>query len=272
MQRRRKSTKFKLFSIIVPAYKQQKTITKDLKRIKRVLDQLRYKYELIVVVDGFLDKTYEKAKKVESSKVKIYGYEHNHGKGNAIRYGMAKSKGEIVAFIDAGMDLHPNGLSMLLEHFEWYDADIIVGSKLHPVSKVSYPIKRKVLSWGYRMLTGLLFGLNVKDTQVGMKIFRKKVLEDILPRLVVKRYAFDVEILAVSHHLGHRRIFEAPVELDFRNAVSSISSKSFWKIVTLMVIDTFAIFYRLKIRRYYDNKNKRRWRFEPELSFRINLP
>lgn len=272
MSQRRVDTKIKLFSIIVPAYKQEKTIAKDLQRIKAVVDQLRYNYEIIVVVDGFLDRTYENAKKIASPKIKIFGYENNHGKGNAIRYGIAKAKGDIIAFIDAGMDLNPNGISMLLEHFEWYNADVIVGSKLHPASKVIYPFPRKVLSWGYRMLTGVLFGLKIRDTQVGMKLFKRKVLEDVLPRLLVKRYAFDIEILAVANHLGYKKIYEAPIELDFQNAVSSISSKNFWKIVTLMLIDTLAIFYRLKVLRYYDDKNKRQWRFEPELNFRVNVP
>lgn len=272
MPQRKISSQIKLFSIIVPAFKQQETIAKDLRRIERVMDQLRYDYEIIVVVDGFLDQTYERAKKVESSKIRVFGYEHNHGKGNAIRFGMAKSKGDIVAFIDAGMDLNPNGISMLLEHFEWYDADIIVGSKLHPVSKVKYPLRRVILSWGYRMLSGVLFGLQVRDTQVGMKLFRRKVLEDVLPRLVVKRYAFDIEILAVSYALGYKRIYEAPIELDFTNVTSSITMKNFWRIIFLMLVDTLAIFYRLKILRYYDSKNKRKWRFEPELNFRVNLP
>src|SRR5437016_2921312 len=108
-----------LISIIVPAYKQEKTIKKDIERIRDVLNQLRYNYELIVVVDGEEDKTLEQAKSLASFKIIVTGYKHNHGKGHAIRFGMARAKGNIIAFIDAGMDLNPNGLSMLLEHFEW---------------------------------------------------------------------------------------------------------------------------------------------------------
>lgn len=255
-----KKYKKNLISLIVPAYKQEKTIKEDLLRIKEVLDQLRYPYELIVVVDGYLDKTMEQAKKVRSSKIIVTGYRHNHGKGNAVRFGMAKAKGNIVAFIDSGMDINPNGLSILLEHFEWYNADIIVGSKLHPVSKVNYPIRRKILSIGYRFLVKLLFGLSVKDTQVGIKFYRKEVLVDVLPRLLVKTYAFDVEILAVAYRLGYRRIYEAPVELDFQNksTISPLNSVSFWKVISYMLWDTFAVFYRLKIMKYYDNKSKKK--------------
>lgn len=261
--------KFNLLSIIVPAYKQEKTIIQDIEKIENVMSQLRYNYEIIVVVDGFIDGTFENAKKIKSPKVIVIGYQHNHGKGYAVRFGMAKAKGSIVAFIDAGMDLNPNGISMLLEYFQWYNADIIVGSKLHPASKVNYPTIRKILSFGYRLLAQLLFGLTVKDTQVGMKFFRRKVLEDVLPRLLVKNYAFDIEILAVAYRLKYRRIYEAPVELEFKNS-STITSANFWKIILHMLSDTLAVFYRLKILRYYDDSNKRKWKYDPELNFRVN--
>ncbi len=262
--------KVKLVSVIVPAYNQDKTIAKDLKRIKGVLSQLRYPTELIVVDDGSSDKTLSEARKV--SGVKAIGYEVNKGKGNAVRFGMAQSKGDIIAFIDSGMDLNPNGLSICLEHFEWYNADIIIGSKRHPASKIQYPWQRKILSAGYQILTFILFGLKVRDTQVGLKLFRREVLEKVLPRLLVKRFAFDIEMLAVANYLGFNRIFEAPVEihLDFGGA-SVLTSNKFLKNVSAMLIDTLAVFYRLRILNYYTDSNNRRWRFDPELNFRVNL-
>lgn len=263
----RKKNKPVLLSLIIPVYNQEKTIQKDIKRIIKVMDQLRYKYEIIVVIDGFIDKSLNKAKQIASKRVRVTGYKENKGKGHAVRFGMAKSKGSIIAFIDSGMDLNPNGISMLLEHFEWYKADIIIGSKLHPVSKVNYPVSRKLLSWGYRSVVRLLFGLSVRDTQVGMKFFRRKVLETILPRLLVKTYAFDIEILAVSHHLGFKRIYEAPVEIDF-TGMSSITSGNFWNAITRMLWDTAAVFYRLKLLKYYDDSNEKQWKRETEIKKR----
>ena len=84
---------------------------------------------------------------------------------------------------------------MGLEHFKWYKADIIVGSKRHQASLVNYPFLRKGMSFGYQMLVRILFGLKIRDSQLGMKIFRRDVLNKILPKLVVKGYAFDIEIL-----------------------------------------------------------------------------
>ncbi len=264
----------KLISVIVPCYRQEETIVRDLKKIKLVLDKLRYPTELICVVDGKLDRTFEKAASFakDYSNVKVIGYETNKGKGYAIRFGMAESRGSIIAFIDSGMDINPNGLSMLLEHFEWYGADIIVGSKRHPVSKVNYPWQRKVLSFGYQMLVWILFGLKIRDTQVGMKFFRKEVLEKVLPRLLVKAYAFDVEILAVANYLGFKRIYEAPAEIKLKfGKSSSVTNHHFLRTIFLMLLDTLAVFYRLRILNYYSNSNHRKWRYDPELNFKVNV-
>lgn len=263
-------SKKNIISLIIPAFKQEKTIVKDLLQIEKVLGQLRYDYEMVVVVDGIVDKTFEKARKLASKKIKVVGYDKNHGKGYAIRYGMVRSRGNIIGFIDSGMELNPNGLSMLLEQFEWYNADIIIGSKRHPISKVNYPFDRKVVSFLSQILIKALFGLYVRDTQVGMKFFRREVLESVLPRLLVKKFAFDIEVLVVSYHLGYKRIYEAPIELNFRFK-ESIVSQHLLKILLKTLWDTLTIFYRLKILRFYNDSNRRKWRFDPDLSFNVNV-
>ena len=263
-----------LISIIVPAFRQERTIVRDLKNIKEVLDKLRYPTELICVVDGKIDKTFQKASKLAKDyhNFKVIGYGTNKGKGYAVRFGMAESKGDIVGFMDSGMDINPNGLSKLLEDFEWYNAQVIIGSKRHPLSKVNYPWQRRILSMGYQFLVWVLFGLNVRDTQVGMKFFRREVLEKVLPRLLVKRFAFDVEMLAVANYLGFIRIYEAPIDINLKfGGTSTLTSHRFFKTVFAMLKDTVAVFYRLKILNYYSDENKRKWRFDPELNFRINV-
>ncbi len=262
--------KIELLSLIIPVYKQEKTIARNLRLILLALEKLNFPYEVIVIIDGFVDKSLAEAKKVKSPFLTVAGYPTNHGKGYAVRYGMAKSKGDIIGFMDAGGDLSEQGLSMLLAHYRWYNADIIIGSKRHLVSKVNYPWFRRILSWVYQMLIQLLFGLAIRDSQVGLKLYRRIVLEDVLPRLLVKQFAFDIEILAVANHLGYTRIYEAPVELNFSRS-SSITSHNFWKIVSNMLWETGAIYYRLRILHYYDTVNKRKWRYDPELNFRINI-
>lgn len=250
--------KHKLLSIVVPAYKHERTIKDDLETIESTLKEglsSDYDYEILCVVDGHVDKTAQAASKAKSKHIKVLTYEQNRGKGYAVRYGMKHAHGDLISFLDAGRDISPKGIMMLMSHMEWYNADIIVGSKRHPVSKVNYPLVRRILSIGYHLFVKIFFGLPVSDTQSGLKIFKREVIEKILPRLLVKRYAMDIEMLAVANYLGFTRIFEAPIEVHFDQSTSRIK----WHTVFKMAWDTLAVFYRLKILHYYSNANQKNW-------------
>lgn len=256
-----------MLSVIVPAYKQARTIRRDLENIHRVLSEglKGTAFEIICVVDGMLDNTFQNAKKCQLKKVKVYSYEKNMGKGYAVRYGMARAKGDLISFLDAGMDISPKGIMMLMAHMQWYGADIIVGSKRHPVSQVNYPFFRHILSIGYHLGIKILFDLPLKDTQSGIKIFKREVVEKVLPRLLVKRYAMDIEMLAVSRRLGFKRIFEGPIEVKFDRRTSQIK----WSTSFRMAWDSLAVFYRLRVTNYYDDKKRHLWKIDPNLQFNI---
>src|SRR5207302_936457 len=125
-----------------------------------------------------------------------------------------------------------------------YEPDIVFGSKRHPMSLVDYPATRRLYSWGYQQLIRLLFRLNVRDTQTGIKLARRDVLARSLPLMIEKRFAFDLELFVVARHLGYTRFFEAPVKIGERFS-STISLHA----VRGMLLDTFAIFYRLRLLR-----------------------
>lgn len=258
-----------LLSVIVPAYKQEKTIKRDLENIDAVLQEglKGLDFEIICVVDGKVDKTFEQAQKSNSKKVKVFQYEENRGKGYAVRFGMVRARGNLISFLDSGMDISPNGIMMLMAHMEWYNADVIVGSKRHPVSRVNYPLRRRIYSIGYHLGVKLLFGLPLTDTQSGIKIFKRKVVEKVLPRLLVRTYAMDIEILSVAKYLGFNRIYEAPIEVRFDKRTSRIR----WYTIFRMILDTVAVFYRLKILRFYDTDHRHLWLHDPELRFRVSM-
>ncbi|HSV94380.1 MAG TPA: glycosyltransferase [Spirochaetia bacterium] len=254
-----------LLSVIVPAYN-CKTIYRDLSTLKKYLNNLDRSYEIICVVDGRKNKadhTIELAKKIKEKNIKIYFYSLNKGKGYAIRYGMARAKGGIIAFIDAGSDLHAKGIGLALEHLKWYDADIIVGSKRHHASRVNYPWRRKILSFIVQKATRFFFGLDVSDTQTGLKVFKRKVLVKVLPRLMVKRWAFDLEMLAVANHLGFKKIYESPVEINY-NFASNIGIQS----IQNFIVDYLAIIYRIHFLHYYDDNHIDRWQGDRNLVLR----
>ena len=100
------------------------------------------------------------------------------------------------------------------------------------------------------------------------KIFKRKVLQKVLPRLLIKSYAFDLEIISVANHLGFTKIYEAPIKLNYD--FDSLTHAQGLKIIYQSLIDALAVFYRLRILHYYDDKNNRKWVYDPELSMRIN--
>ena len=243
------------FSLIVPVYRQEKTIVHNLKQIALVLDNIRYDYEIIVVIDGMVDDSYKKIKAANIPKVKSITYQKNQGKAWALRLGLAKAQGDYAMFIDSGLEIDPNGISMLLEHMEWYNADVIVGSKRHPASQVTYSSMRKVLSYGYFMMVKLLFGIKVRDTQAGIKIFKKRVLEAILPRLVDKKFTGDLEMLVAANSMGYKRIFEAPIKMDY--TLSPLTSAATMEAISGIFVDTIALFYRKNVLRYYKKSSRK---------------
>jgi glycosyltransferase involved in cell wall biosynthesis len=239
-------------SVVAPAFNQVATIEHTLGEILARLDRSGLDFELIVVSDGSTDGTYDAARRVEDPRLRVLDYDRNLGKGFALRTGSLAASGDWVAWIDSDLDLDPGRLAEFLTRARADRLDVLVGSKRHPDSMVSYPGRRRFYSWLYQMLVRALFSLDVRDTQVGMKLFRREVLDRVLPVVLVKRYAFDLEILAVSRHFGFGRIAEAPITLDYQFSGSGVN----WRAIANALWDTAAVFYRLRLRRYYDRERR----------------
>jgi len=187
-----------MLSVIVPAYREGSRIASNIGRLTEALDALAMPYEVVVVCDGSPDDTYEQAETCASERVRVFTYTPNMGKGYALKYGFERSAGDPITFIDADMDLHPKEIGIFIKLMEIYDADVVVGSKRHPQSRVKYPPFRRFQSWVYQLLVRILFNLDVSDTQTGLKLFRRKVLEASLPRIIVKKFAFDLELFVID--------------------------------------------------------------------------
>lgn len=236
-------------SLVVPAYRQAATIQDDLIRLHEIVAEITNgSFELIVVVDGFVDETMERAQALQLQKILVTGYPANVGKGHAVRFGMQLAKGTFVGFIDAGMDIDPTAIRPALEAMR-DGADAAVGSKLHRDAVTSYPTVRRAYSKGYQLLTWCLFRLAIRDTQVGLKLFRGTLLRQVLSKLLVKRFAFDIELLvAISRNHAPLNIVEVPVIIErpsyFQTSVN-------FNAVKHVFLDTLAVWYRANLRRTY---------------------
>jgi glycosyltransferase involved in cell wall biosynthesis len=209
--------------------------------------------EVIVVSDGSIDETGEQllAARGEAG-IRVIHYDRNLGKGYAVKAGALASRGDWVALIDADLDLDPSSIPEYLDTARRENLDFAIGSKRHPDSVVHYPRSRRVASWWYQQLNRLLFRLDVRDTQVGLKVFSRRVVHEVMPLLLVKQFAFDLELLAVATALGYDRVKELPVRLEYRFSGSALGSST----VVRALWDTAAIFYRLRVLRTYQRKRR----------------
>lgn len=239
----------KKISVVVPIFNEP-DIEKNLKTIDDELKKSFSNYEIICVNDGSRDGTLDKLKRCRFRHLKIITYPKNTGKGFALCVGFFHSGGEIIAFIDADLELHPRQLRIFSDLMALTNSDIVIGSKRHLHSQVEYSTLRKIYSLSYQLIIATLFGLNVTDTQVGIKLFKRKVLSRVVPRIAVKTWAFDLEVLIVAYHLGYQKIIEAPVEIKRRK----FGSKVDWKTVFNIMRETLAIFYRRNVLKYYDRR------------------
>ncbi len=243
-------------SVLMPAHDEGAGIYDNLKETQNVLHEGGGDYEIIVIDDGSTDNTYEEVLRFASENpcVKPVRNRTNLGKGGALREGFACSSGERVVFLDADLDLHPSQLQVFFDHMRSEDASVVIGSKRHPQSKLYYPLHRKIVSAVYFFLVKLMFRLPIHDTQTGMKLFEREVLEKVFPQMLVKKFAYDLELLVLTHRLGFK-IAEAPVVVDFRPNIDRKLKR--W--ISLRDIfttwwDTMAIFFRLHILGHYDKR------------------
>lgn len=202
-------------SIIVPVFNEAENIVANLDLLISEVESSFKSFEIIVVSDGSSDGTNIKVYGYNHPNLKLKSLEQNKGKGHAVRSGFKEANGAFICFIDGGMELHPKELKIFLGLIKLYQADIIIGSKRHPQSEIYYPWYRKLLSFVFQILVRILFKINVTDSQVGLKMFRREVIRSILPYLKIDRYGFDLEILCLASALGYTKILEAPIKLDY---------------------------------------------------------
>ena len=238
-----------LLSVILPVYHLADTVESNLMSVAACLDAGGIPYELVPVDDGSGDGTAAALRRAAAARPDVIRpvlIEKNAGKGNALKEGFRASRGGYVLLLDGDLDIAPKMLPQFFDSMARHKSDIVIGSKRHPKSNVQYPWHRRIPSFVYYSLVHLFIGLPVTDTQTGMKLFKRKPLGEALDRMLVKTYAFDLELLAIACGRG-AKVSEAPVEIRFGQKFGALKVRT----VREMVHDTLAVFYRLRLLHYY---------------------
>jgi glycosyltransferase involved in cell wall biosynthesis len=221
-----------------------------LEKVETVLKRTGLTYEIIPVDDGSSDGTSEILRDWASNKDdnirRPVILEKNVGKGGALKAGFHASKGSLILLLDGDLEILPGYIPVFLDRMKNENADVVIGSKRHPKSRVCYPWHRRLASSVYFSLVRFFIGLPITDTQTGMKLFKREILGEALERMLVKTYAFDLELLSIAYGRG-AKIVEAPVSIKFGDGFGALSIRT----VRQMLMDSLSVFYRLRILNYY---------------------
>jgi glycosyltransferase involved in cell wall biosynthesis len=231
-------------SLVVPFYNPGPIIRQTVERAAASLAGCGATFEIVAVSDGSTDDSEASLVGLLPGVLETVVLEANRGKGYAVRVGMARATGRFVGFIDADGDIPPETLAEFLRVAKARNPDILFGSKQHPGSTVTVPWVRRLASLGYRWLVRLLFRLSVPDTQTGIKLLKAELVAAILPKMVVDRFAFDLEIFVLAKRLGYDTWIDLPVRVDKKYS-STVSLRS----ARTIVWDTIKIYFRFMLRR-----------------------
>lgn len=191
-----------LLSVVVPCFNEASIILDSFERLRSALADQSVSWEVIFGNDGSSDGTLELIQTLAEgdARVRVTNHYPNRGAGYTYREMYADARGDIILQMDADMAMPPEEtLPKLLKALE--GADVAVGSRYMGV-EVEYPIKRRVFSRGYTMLTRLLFHLDITDTQTGFLGFYKKILPDL--DLQADGFELLVEFIAQANARGYR--------------------------------------------------------------------
>ena len=233
--------KKKCLCVIMPAYNEGIHIKDNLLKASKIISGFVHNYRIIAVDDGSSDNTLSEiiSASESDSKISYISYNPNQGKGKAITSGISYANSDYIAFLDSDLELNPMMLKSFLKAMKEKKADIVIGSKMHKDSKLEYPLKRRIMSFGYYVILKIMFRLDIKDTQTGIKLFKSQVIKSLTENMLTDGYAFDIEILAKANKAGCK-IIEMPVELKFKRERKEKSRISF-KTSKKVFLDTLKI-------------------------------
>jgi dolichyl-phosphate beta-glucosyltransferase len=188
-------------SLVVPAYNEAERLRESIPRLLEVMN--RDETEVIIVDDGSTDGTAEVASQHLAGlpRSSVITLPHNSGKGAAVRAGVVKARGEIIAYMDADMATEPRDLALLIDALR--DNPLAIGSRALESSVVEEKSGlRRIMTRTFGVVVSSAVDLPLRDTQCGFKAFHGSVAKLLFHGAQVDSFAFDIEVLDRASRLG----------------------------------------------------------------------
>jgi dolichyl-phosphate beta-glucosyltransferase len=208
-------------SIVIPAYNEQERLVASLEKIAAYLDASGTDAEILVVDDGSKDRTAELAAgALKGRRGRVLRNGDNRGKGYSVRHGVLEARGRFVLLTDADLSTPIEEHAKLAMVIRDRDLDVVIGSRALPNSdvQVRQGWVRKRMGRTFNTIIRTVTGLPFRDTQCGFKLMDRDRVKPLFDKMVVNRFAFDVELLFLCARFG---LSVADVPITWRNAPGS---------------------------------------------------
>ena len=204
-------------SIIIPAHNEENRLPGTLAQVFKFLNQQTFPFEVIVVENGSIDRTYQIAQDFAKENKDLHVIQNGQpGKGLAIRRGVQAAAGDYLFFCDADLSMPIEEISKFLPP-QLPHVDIAIASREAPGAvRYNEPYYRHLTGRVFNTLIRLLVLPGLQDTQCGFKCIRAEVARDIFPYQTLTGWAFDVELLYIARRHGYELV-EIPIDLYFND-------------------------------------------------------
>jgi len=193
-------------SVVIPLYNEAESLPELTAWIRRVMDDHRFSYEIVLVDDGSTDDSWMviEGLKAINPKISAVKFRRNYGKSAALNVGFAAVQGDVVITMDADLQDSPDEIPELYQRISQGGFDLVSGWKQKRHDPPSKTIPTKLFNSVTRNMSGIH---NLHDFNCGLKAYRKEVVKSIEVYGEMHRY-----IPVIAKWAGFRRIDEQVVQ------------------------------------------------------------
>lgn len=238
-------------TLVIPVYEEQQCLAETLNKVIAFMDAApQGTVDAVVVDDGSPEESKVAINRLIKARtdprISLLQYPENQGKGFAVKTGVRAAEGDLILMSDADLSTPLEDWCRLYAAVQ-AGADIACGSRAVPGAHIGKPppLSRRLLSRVFNLLVRLAGVRGIRDTQCGFKLFKADVAKRVFEQVRIRRFAFDVEMIALARDMGYQ-VVEIPVNWDY----SGHSTVRLFSSGSCMVFDLL----RLVVRRFFRNK------------------
>ncbi len=200
-------------TVVIPAYNEERRLAGTLSRVAAYGEKEGLSSEIVVVDDGASDATARLGLEfLRGRRGRVLRNPENRGKGCSVRRGVLEAAGRWVLLTDADLSAPIEQHALLADAVREHDLDMAIGSRALSSSRVEVRqnLVRQTMGKTFNRLIRGMTGLPYRDTQCGFKLMDRERVRPLFEKMVVDRFAFDVELLYLCMRF-RLKVREVPV-------------------------------------------------------------